>query len=434
MEEQGIDISKIEIRSEEVQEILGATPRWIIRAGISVILTVIIALLIGSWFFKYPDVITSQIDLTTANPPASLIALTSGKITELLCEEKQVVQKNQIIAIIENTANYQHILYLSSVIDTISDVRTLSDTLNLNLGELQIVYSTFSRLVNDFKTYNSLDYNKAKIKSIQQQKDDYNLFYNRLEEQYRIHERKLELAEIQFDRGKSLFNKGVYAKADFEEAEQSYLQQKLSLEDVRTTLANTQIQINQLDQQVLDLQLQDIKDFSGQSIAISEAINNLKSEILKWEKNFIVKSPIDGKVTFTKVWSKNQNVRAGEIVATIIPQHDTKIIGKVEIPSQGMGKVKLKQLVNIKLDNFPFMEFGLLQGEIKSISLIPTQTEQGSFYTAEIEVPENMTSNYGKVLSFSQEMTGTAEIITDDVRLLERFFNPIKFIWKKNLD
>jgi len=433
MEEQDLDISKIDIRSEEVHEILGATPHWIIRTGISIIFAVVIALLLGSWFFKYPDVITSQISLTTENPPASLQALTSGKITELFYIENQEVKRSSIIAIIENTANYKHIAYLSSVIDTITDVRWLNNTLNLNLGELQTAYSAFSRLVKDFKIYHTLDYYKAKIRSVQQQKSDYNLYLNRIWEQRNIQERVLQLAAVQFERGKTMFSKGVYAKADYEEAEKTYLQQKLSLENIQTTIANTQMQINQLDQTILDLQLQDNKDSGSQSTAINEAINNLKSEILKWEKTYIVKSPIDGKVTFTKVWSKNQNVQAGEIVATIIPQHESRIIGKVKIPSQGMGKVKVKQVVNIKLDNFPYMEFGILRGKIKTISLIPTQTEQGSFYTAEIEIPIKMTSNYGKTLGFSQEMTGTAEIITDDVRLLERLFNPLKFIWKNNL-
>ena len=151
MEEQDLDISKIDIRSEEVHEILGATPHWIIRTGISIIFAVVIALLLGSWFFKYPDVKTSQISLTTENPPASLQALTSGKITELFYIENQEVKRSSIIAIIENTANYKHIAYLSSVIDTITDVRWLNNTLNLNLGELQTAYSAFSRLVKDFK-------------------------------------------------------------------------------------------------------------------------------------------------------------------------------------------------------------------------------------------------------------------------------------------
>jgi HlyD family secretion protein len=80
------------------------------------------------------------------------------------------------------------------------------------------------------------------------------------------------------------------------------------------------------------------------------------------------------------------------------------------------------------------MEYGLLKCSINSISLIPTETSNGIMYTAEILMPDMLISNYGKQLKFSQEMTGTAEIITDDVRLLERFLNPIKSVWRKNVE
>lgn len=57
------EIKQIEIRSNDVQEILGIIPHWIIRFGISLIFSVIILLLIGSWFFKYPEVISLPINI-----------------------------------------------------------------------------------------------------------------------------------------------------------------------------------------------------------------------------------------------------------------------------------------------------------------------------------------------------------------------------------
>lgn len=135
-----------------------------------------------------------------------------------------------------------------------------------------------------------------------------------------------------------------------------------------------------------------------------------------------------------KYGQKNQTVQAGQTVATIVPDAETEIIGKVTIPSTGVGKIKTGHPVNIKLDNYPHMEFGMLRANIKNISLVPIETENGIFYTSEIELPSDFTSNYGKQLHFSQNMTGVAEIITDDVRLLERFLNPIMSLWKKNLD
>jgi HlyD family secretion protein len=47
-------------------------------------------------------------------------------------------------------------------------------------------------------------------------------------------------------------------------------------------------------------------------------------------------------------------------------------------------------------------------------------------YMLEVEFPNKLKTNYGKELTFSQEMTGSAEIITEDLRLLDKFINPIK--------
>jgi HlyD family secretion protein len=428
------DISKIEIRSEEVQEILGASPRWIIRAGISVVLGVVLAIMIGSWFFKYPDIITSQITLTTENPPVSLKAKSTGKITHLFYKENTLVQKNNVIAIIENTANYNDIKTLKLLLNRESYSKKLILNSSLKLGEIQQPFTNFVRLLSDYNTFKELDYFNTKIESVKKQIKDYKLYYNRLWIQRNIQEQELKLAKKQFERDKILFQKEVYSKADFEKAEKTFLQQKLSFENSRTTLANTQMQINDLEQQILDLKLQKAQEESRKKATVEEALENLKSRIAIWEQTYLIKSPINGKVTFTKVWSENQNVQMGEIVATVIPEKATNIIGKVVIPSQGVGKVKIGQTVNIKFDNFPHMEFGLLRGSVKNISLVPTITDKGTFYTAEIEIPDTLISNYGKTLKFSQEMTGTAEIITDDIRLLQRFLNPLKFIWKKNIE
>ena len=78
--------------------------------------------------------------------------------------------------------------------------------------------------------------------------------------------------------------------------------------------------------------------------------------------------------------------------------------------------------MHIRLANFPFEEFGIVRGEVKSVSLVPVAGN----YVLEISLPNGLTTHYGKVLPFSQEMTGEAEIVTEDLRLLERIFIPIK--------
>jgi len=430
------EINKIEIRSEEVQEILGHVPSWIIRSGISVLFFVVFVLLIGSWFFKYPDIINSRITVTTKNPPAPITAKATGNIQELFVVDTQFVEKNKVIAIIENTADYEDVIKLKNKLKTINqtnfqDISFLNQ--NFILGELQQYYSTFSKQLKDYQNFIKLDYHNQKIKSVKKQIKDYRVYYNHLWKQKNILKKELKISKSQFNRDSLLYINKVYSKLDFEKSHQTYLQKKYSYEGARTSLANTNMQITQLEQQILDLKLQKEEQETQQTVNLAENLNNLQSQIANWEKMYLIISPIDGNVTFTKFWSANQNVQSGETVVTIVPKGKTNIIGKVSIPTTGVGKIKAGQVVNIKFDNFPYMEFGIIRGEINNISLVPEMTSEGVYYTAEIDMPDVLISNYGKQLKFSQEMTGTAEIITDDVRLLERFLQPLKSILKNNL-
>jgi HlyD family secretion protein len=97
---------EIELRSEEVQEIIGRTPNRLIQYGITVIFSIVVLLLVGSFFFKYPDVIHARIVLTGNNPPAEIKARTNGKITQFFIKDKQYVKKDEILGIIESTADY----------------------------------------------------------------------------------------------------------------------------------------------------------------------------------------------------------------------------------------------------------------------------------------------------------------------------------------
>ena len=51
------EYKEIELRSEEVQEVMSHVPVWILRWGITVLFCIVIILLIGSYLFKYPDVV-----------------------------------------------------------------------------------------------------------------------------------------------------------------------------------------------------------------------------------------------------------------------------------------------------------------------------------------------------------------------------------------
>ena len=98
---------QIELRSEEVQEIMGQVPPWILRWGITV-MAGLLALAFGlCWFFKYPQSLEAEVTLTTSTPPAELHARSSGQLAFVAVTDKQLVKAGEVLSMIRNTAEFR---------------------------------------------------------------------------------------------------------------------------------------------------------------------------------------------------------------------------------------------------------------------------------------------------------------------------------------
>jgi len=430
-------IKEIEFSSGEIDEVLGKPPNRIIRWGTSIILLVIIIVLVSSWFFKYPDTITSPIEIITLNPPANVIAKANGRIDSIYVKSNELVKEKQVLAIIENPAEYHSILLSLVLADSIKSLLMMPgtcidfwDTKNniLQLGEFQTHFSAFMTSSNNLVNYIQLDYFAGRIEAIKKQIDNYRHYYNNTYDQQQTIWSDLILAENDYKRYQVLFESHLIAESDLEKSLSLYLSKKHAYESARASLANIDIQISQLENSILDLQMQNQQQKERLIISMNETYNNLKAQSEIWEQQFVLRAPQKGTCVFTKFWSKNQNVFAGETVMTIIPQDTLHIIGQLLLPIAGAGKVRHGQRVVIKLYNYPYMEYGMLEGIVQNISAIPHE----SHYFVEVIFPNGIITSYGIEIPFTQQMQGMAEVITDDIRLLHRVFWPIKYILSEN--
>ncbi|HZH73949.1 MAG TPA: HlyD family efflux transporter periplasmic adaptor subunit [Mariniphaga sp.] len=429
----------IEIRSEEVQEILGTPPRWIIRWGITIMLFVVAILLGGSFFYKYPDFISARITILSENPPVQIVAKSNGKLDQLFIKNNQLVQKNEVLAVIENTADYTDTKRLLAKLDSIAlwfnvpeKFLALNFSESYSLGQYQSFLSTFVSQLKGYQTFLNFNPYAQRIESLQRQVNDYNIYYQRLKAQTRVLKQEYELTYHQFLRDSSLYSQKILSDVDYEKSKAAMLKQKFTWQNALTGMANTQITINNLTQQIQEQDVLKAESGSRELAALKERYDNLINQLIAWEQAFILKSPIEGIVTFTNFWSANQFVVPGEVVFTVVPRFEQNIVGRATVPIAGAGKIEPGQQVNIKLDNFPHMEFGIIEGRVVNISKVPVNTENGVIYTAEIILVNNLTTNYNRNLPFSQEMQGMAEIVTKDRRLIERLVEPLISIFRYN--
>lgn len=437
-EKDKIDINKqIELRSEEFQEVLGSVPSWILRRGITLIAIIMMMILIGSALFKYPDIISTSMTLTGSTPATALIAKTSGKVKEMNITDKQTVKQGEYLAVIENPANTNDIQTLKQFIEQLNQkidtLRTLPSK-DLILGNMQSLYSNFYITLFDYYEFNRLQYYTQKIDFMKEKINQYQNYYQTVIRQKSIITEQLQLNRNQYQRDSILNKRGVISSEELESTRNQYLQGYLSLENMRSTIQNTEMQITQMRESLLDTEYQYQDKKNQLETQLKTCISQLLSEIQAWELNYALISPIDGQITFTNYWVENQNVTVGDIVFTIVPNENKEIIGKAQMPIIRSGKVKTGQKVNIRFSNFPDNEYGVIKGKVKNISMVPVKDAQDmDYYKVEIELPEGLTTTYKIELPYLPEMQAQADIVTEDISLLERFFMPLRKIWTEGM-
>ena len=422
-----------ELRSEEVQEVMGAIPSWILRWGITILFLVVIILVIGSFFFKYPDVIVSEMTLTGRYPVAQIVARSSGKMSRLYIEDEQTVIPHTPLAVIENPASTDDVFYLKELL---SRHINMPDSFlfyhkkgkaELSLGEIQSTYSAFLNSLHEYDNWYSFNYYPTRIAATRAQIEKYRKSHQSQQHQQEVLEAQFRLASQQYSRDSLLFVREVISPAEYETAQSVFLQSRYTLENGYIGLGNLLIQIGELEVNLLDMELQRAERENLLSQNFRTGAEQLMNAINSWELNYCLSSPIGGKVTFTKYWNENQFVSAGDNVFTIVPDNEDELLGWALLPVHRSGKVKTGQRVIIRFLNFPDQEFGIVNGKVHSISLVPAENN----YRVEIALPDGLTTNYKKTLPVTHEMRASAEIVTEDLRLIERFFMPLKKILRE---
>lgn len=427
----------IELRSEEFDEVLSGIPPWILRWGITIIACVVLILLIGSAVFKYPDIISSSVSLTGTTPVAGVVARSSGKLQELYVQNNQQVEAKAFLAVIENPAKTEDVIQLKEILrklDSGLDTIALVPSQLLQLGSLQPLYSSFSLTMSEYRQFKELAYHLKKISLMKGRIAPNEVYYTNMMRQKEISEAQIKLAHQQYTRDSLLEAKILISKEELERSHSQYLQSSLSAENMDRSLENLQIQLAQMYESLYDTEYQYQEKKNTLETQLRSLINLLKTEVNTWEMNYVLTTPIEGVITFTQYWTKNQNVAAGNVVFNIVPDNQGEIIGKAMLPTERSGKVKVGQKVNIRFNNYPDNEYGIVKGVVKNISLIPASQGQGTkSYIVDIELPNGLKTTYNKTLPFLPEAEGQADIITDDITLLERFLLPLRKVITESL-
>ena len=421
----------IEIYNEEVREIMKEIPGSLIRWGLTILFLIFVSVIVGSYFFTFREVVSVPTVITTNNPPAPIITKASGRIAHWFVFDGQEIKTGENIVLIDNSAKLEDILQLDSIINAFdsrgaNNIAILILPENLILGELQELYNRVYRNRENYKKYLKENFLPRKIDLLQQQIEMQKQQYQLSLEEKEMMEHQIGIAQKGFESYEDMYKLGGVSQIQLEEQRSGLLQAERGYKSFLSSLKSAEINLINQNRSLLELQEQYRKEIEQFESNNTDDISILKNQLKNWKDKYLLSSPINGKVTLTKYWSENHVISAGERIATIVPPDSSVIICRAVVPSSGISKVKIGQKVNIKLSGYPYMEYGMLNGTVNSVSLVPV--EEG--YIVEVRLNEGMLSSYSEHLKLVQEMDGTADIITGEMRMIYRLINPLKAIVK----
>ncbi len=423
---------------EETLYLLGNPPSWMTRYGIIVVAIFFSILLTLSYLIEYPDIVTCRVVLTTENPPIRIMAQSSNRISAFFVHENQSVTEGSLLAVLENTADWQDVLRLETLLKKYqssgSDMNIALPN-GLKMGSLQTVYSTLMQNAKSYDYFIHKNGVATKIAHLQNQIEGLQAMNENLLKQKDIQTKEFALAERDFNRQKQLHTEGVISDMDFEKQEAQRLQQSRQIQANEAAFIQNGMQIKQLDSQINDLSQAKSDNNNTQQTTLTEDMHRTVSAIGEWKKAYLIIAPISGKVTLSKVWAEKQTINAGDEVLTIVPttEGSSKVYCQATMPIANSGKVKTGLFATIRLDNFPFQEFGVLEDTVQNIASVPQKGKESDNYLVRIAVNDSLQTTYHKYLPFQQEMVGSANITTESRRLIARFFDRLNDLLKNRV-
>lgn len=226
-----------------------------------------------------------------------------------------------------------------------------------------------------------------------------------------------------------------------------------SLRDIETNLRQTEgdlilsisekqrlnLELNQQKAQLVQLEL----DNKEQIEQIQVEITQLKAKIVD-TKNVLsasqaqlnqqtLTSPVDGVVLSMDLQNVGQIIQSGKTVAEIAPENVPLVLSTM-LPNQEAGFVKIGMPVKVKLDAYPYQDYGLIDGTVKSIGANAESNEElGQVYRIEVALQKDHIIKDGEKIMLKAGQTGTAEIVLRKRRIIDVLLEPIRGLEKSGI-
>jgi hemolysin D len=297
---------------------------------------------------------------------------------------------------------------------------------------------------------------EAKVATLREQRAEKSAEANAAQEERAKIEQTLPLLQQQVDARAELAEKGYGSKLLLWQAQEQLVERQKNLAIQAANIARSKAAISTIDMQLAQAR-QELTRGTLTDLAKAQDDASLRTqEITKATQRSAltrISAPVDGTITQLSQHTLGGVIQAAQPLMVIVPK-DAKLIVEAQLQNKDIGFVRQGQAVHVKLEAFPFTDYGIIDGTLEQISADAVAQEQSSsgktsnskaaengampgglVYTARIALsPKSITQLLGKAGCTSTApclrkiipgMAATAEIKTGERRIIRYLLSPI---------
>ena len=382
------------------------------------------AFLTWAWVGQVDEVAKAPGKLGPQDESVKVQPVELGKVTQVSVQEGDTVQQGQVLMALESELDTKGIEQLQTVL--------MSQQSELSQAEVMVEKIRSQLDTRSMIAKSDLQSQRASISQNESIAQTQTVLNQQLKDDISAQQQRIE-------KFRTLANEGAYPRDQLLQMEQAVRDRERSITEGSGKLQQAVGDRDRLnadllrkESEAIQVQLstqQEMEQMRLRQAEIRSKMQETRSQIetakAKKDQRFVY-APASGKITTLNLKHSGQVVQPGDAIAEISPQGKPLILSTL-LPSHEAGFVKPGMVTQIKLDAFPYQDFGVVSGKVLSVSPDSKMLKDGAqVYRVDIALDRPNIRVRGQTIELTMGQTGTAEIITRRRRIMDLLLDPIK--------